>query len=168
MLKPADMKIRYFIAAIAAVAMIGCTGSKTDSEAADSTAVETVSAEETAEAEPAEAEAVVSDEEAVIELEADDRIVPQDVPVIVDFNATWCGPCQKFGPVFHKVAAEYADKATFASCDVDVCKALAEEYNISSIPAVVVIYPEATGKTPVTNVGFMDEAQFKAFLDKNL
>lgn len=148
--------------------MIGCTGSKSDSEASDSTAVEAVSTENEVAAEPDEAEAVMPEEDVVIELQADDQIAPQDVPVVVDFNATWCGPCQKFGPVFHKVAAEYDAKATFASCDVDVCKALAEEYNISSIPAVVVIYPKSAGKTPVANVGFMDEAQFKAFLDKNL
>ncbi len=115
-----------------------------------------------------EATTAATDPAEVIELEADDQIVPQDVPVIIDFNATWCGPCQKFAPVFHKLAEEYASKATFASADVDKCTDLAAQYNVSSIPAVIIIYPASAGKEPVSNVGYMDEAQFKAFLDANL
>jgi thioredoxin len=142
--------------------MISCNGSKADAGNADSAAATgadtTVTEATTAATDPAE----------VIELEADDQIVPQDVPVIIDFNATWCGPCQKFAPVFHKLAEEYASKATFASADVDKCTDLAAQYNVSSIPAVIIIYPASAGKEPVSNVGYMDEAQFKAFLDANL
>lgn len=162
-------KLRYLFAAAVAVAMIGCAGSKADSDSADSTAAVSENMVDSATVvETPAAEAADPADEAVTVLGADDQIIPQDVPVVIDFNATWCGPCQKFAPVFHKVAAEYATKATFVSADTDVCTALAEQYKISSIPAVVIVYPAASGKEPVTNVGFMDEAQFKAYLDKNL
>lgn len=154
--------IRFIFAAALASAMISCNGSKADAGNADSAAATgadtTVTEAATAATDPAE----------VIELEADQQIIAQDVPVIIDFNATWCGPCQKFAPVFHKLAAEYASKATFASADVDKCTDLAAQYNVSSIPAVIIIYPASAGKEPVSNVGYMDEAQFKAFLDANL
>lgn len=110
----------------------------------------------------------LADNGAVIELGAADNIIPETNPVVIDFNATWCGPCQKFGPIYHKVAGEYASKAVFTSADVDVCKDLAEKYEISSIPTVAIIYPESTGRQPVVEVGFMDEETFKAFLDNNL
>lgn len=154
--------IRFIFAAAVATAMISCNGSKADAGAADTTATEMADSTVTEEA------TVTSDDTDVIVLEADDQIIPQDVPVIIDFNATWCGPCQKFAPVFHKLAAEYASKATFASADVDVCTDLASHYNVSSIPAVFIIYPASAGKEPVSYVGYMDEAQFKAFLDTNL
>lgn len=97
---------------------------------------------------------------------ANNNIEATTHPVVIDFNATWCGPCQQFGPVFHKVADEYSDKAVFASADVDVCTELAAKYEVSSIPAIVIIYPG--DREPVSTVGYMNELDFKAFLDNNL
>lgn len=161
-------KIAIVMSLFAAVALASCSG-KTDSgkeelESTDQTEqTDQIEQDATPAAEP-------SVEDAVVELEADDYIRPADMtnPLVIDFNATWCGPCQKFGPVFHKVAAEYQAKANFASADVDVCKNLADEYKISSIPAIVIIYPSSTGKAPVSSVGNMDETEFKEFLNKNL
>lgn len=110
---------------------------------------------------------VTETEDFVLELNASNsNIEPTTHPVVIDFNATWCGPCQKFGPVFHKVAEEYSDKAVFASADVDVCTELAAQYQVSSIPAVLILYPG--DREPVATGGYMDEAEFKAFLDENL
>ena len=151
---------RYILAGAVAVALFSCNGSsKTEVEATDSIAADSIEAV---------TDVVDPAEETVYEFKAEDKVPTVDVPVVIDFNATWCGPCQKFGPVFHAVAAEYTSKAKFGAADVDVCPDLAKAYNISSIPAVVVIYPEASGKEAVTTVGYMDEAQFKAFLDANL
>ncbi len=147
--------LRYILVSAIAVAMFSCNGSsKTESTETDTIAAVTDVAD------PAE--------DAVYEFQAEDEIPALDIPVVIDFNATWCGPCQKFGPVFHAVAAEYGSKAKFAAADVDVCGKLAETYKIQSIPAVVIIYPKDSGKEPVTSVGYMEENDFKAFLDANL
>ena len=63
------------------------------------------------------------------------------------------------------MAGEFASKATFYTVDVDECKTLAEKYNVSSIPCVVVL---KNGAEPVTHVGFMNEAEFKALVEKNI
>ena len=153
--------IRFILAGALAVSMFSCNNSsKSEAEVADSVAVDSTEIVMT--------DVVDAPESNVHEFTADEKAVATDVPMVIDFNATWCGPCQKFGPVFHKVAGEYASKAKFAAADVDVCGELAKAYGITNIPAVVVIYPEASGKAVVTNVGYMDEAQFKAFLDANL
>lgn len=154
-------KIAIAMSFFAAVALVGCNGNG-ESKSEDS--VEKTEKTQRAEpqAEPAE--------DVVVVLENDDNILPDEMPlpIVIDFNATWCGPCQKFGPVFHKVAAEYQGKANFASADVDVCKKLADQFKIGSIPAVMIIYPSAAKKDNVTSVGYMDEDAFKAFLDSNL
>lgn len=87
---------------------------------------------------------------------------------VLDFNATWCGPCKKFAPVFHAAAEQYASKAVFASADVDVCQQLASNYKFDGIPCVVIEFPALSSRKPVIQQGYMDEAQFKAFLDENL
>ncbi len=154
-------KIAIAMSLFAAVALVGC-GGKGESKSEDS--VEKT--EKTQQAEPKAERA----EDVVVVLENDDKFLPDEMPlpIVIDFNATWCGPCQKFGPVFHKVAAEYQEKANFASADVDVCKDLADQFKIGPIPAVVIVYPSAAKKANVTSVGYMDEEAFKAFLDSNL
>lgn len=82
-------------------------------------------------------------------------------PAVIDFNATWCGPCRQFKPVFDKVAEEYKGKITFYSVDVDSCPDLAKQFNVTAIPQITMILPDGTQKT---QVGSMDEEQFKAFL----
>ncbi len=147
-------RTRIFLSAIAVVALVGCNNNgTTTSEVADSTqtAVE------------ADTVAVQS---VVIELGAENDLVPETNPIVIDFNATWCGPCKQFAPIYHKVAEEYAEKAVFAAADVDICKALADKHQIANIPTVAIIYPG--DKAPVYQVGSMSEEEFKAFLDKNL
>lgn len=158
---------KIILSALLVVAMSACNSDKSAKQADDDTAAQT-EMKQTEQAEPTDDAEELADNGAVLELGAADNIIPETNPVVIDFNATWCGPCQKFGPIYHKVAGEYASKAVFTSADVDVCKDLAEKYEISSIPTVAIIYPESTGRQPVVEVGFMDEETFKAFLDKNL
>ncbi len=58
-------------------------------------------------------------------------------PAIVDFWATWCGPCKMLGPTIEQIADELEDKITVGKVDVDECRSLAGEYGVMSIPTVI-------------------------------
>lgn len=62
-----------------------------------------------------------------------------DKPAIVDFSATWCGPCKRLSPILEELAIEYEGKVDIYKVDVDKCRDLAEAFNISSIPAMLFI-----------------------------
>ncbi len=158
---------KIILSALLVVAMAACNSDKSAKQVDDDATAQN-KMKQTEKAETSDDANELADNGAVLELGASDNIIPETNPVVIDFNATWCGPCQKFGPIYHKVAGEYASKAVFTSADVDVCKDLAEKYEISNIPTVAIIYPESTGRQPVVEVGFMDEETFKAFLDNNL
>lgn len=64
------------------------------------------------------------------------EILQNNKLVIIDFWATWCGPCRTLSSALEEVEAEYADKITFVKCNVDEADALAEQYGIRSIPTL--------------------------------
>ena len=63
------------------------------------------------------------------------------VPVVVDFSATWCGPCQSIAPAFAALAAEHAERALFVKVDVDECSEVAERFDVASMPTFVLLAP---------------------------
>ncbi len=68
-----------------------------------------------------------------------DRIVLRSKqPVLVDFYATWCGPCKTQAPILHKLAREYRGKVRFAKLDVDRSPQMSKRYNARTIPMLVV------------------------------
>ena len=80
---------------------------------------------------------------------------------IVDFNATWCGPCRMLAPILEELSEEFTD-IPFYACDVDQNMELAVKYNIQSIPAVGVF---KDGIFIDMAVGFRPKAQMKQFIE---
>ena len=77
----------------------------------------------------------------------------KEMPVAVDFWASWCGPCQMFGPIFEKVSKELEGKAGFVKVSVEEAQEIAQEYEVRSIPAIKVfkdgeVVDEAMGMLP--------------------
>ena len=58
---------------------------------------------------------------------------------VLDFSATWCGPCQQLAPHFDKLAEEYADRAVLGKVDVDEARTLAEKFNVLAVPTIVFV-----------------------------
>src|SRR3979411_1537900 len=66
-----------------------------------------------------------------------DAVLTSDKPVLVDFWATWCGPCKMVAPVLEEIAAEHADKIIVAKLDVDATPATSRDSQVMSIPTMI-------------------------------
>lgn len=84
---------------------------------------------------------------------------------VVDFNATWCGPCKMLAPILEELSAEMAGKASFYAVDVDDNPDVAAQFGINSIPYVAVF---KDGQKADEQIGFVPKAQLQAFVERNL
>ena len=66
-----------------------------------------------------------------------DDVLGSDKPVLVDFWATWCGPCKQVSPVLEEIASENTDKITLAKVDIDENPGVARDYQIMSVPTMM-------------------------------
>lgn len=80
---------------------------------------------------------------------------------VVDFSATWCGPCQMLAPVLEKISEEMAGKVEFFNADTDENTSLAIQNGITNIPALLLM---KNGKTVDIKVGFTPENELKNWI----
>lgn len=86
-------------------------------------------------------------------------------PTIIDFYATWCGPCKRLSPIMEQLAKEYNGKVQFYKVDVDKERELATMFGIQSIPSILFIPKK--GK-PILAQGALPKAELKKTIDSNL
>jgi len=92
-----------------------------------------------------------------------EKEVSQETAIIVDFWASWCGPCQMMGPVFEELSNDYdANKLRFGKCSTEECPDASSKYGITSIPCLVIF---KAGKEVDRLVGFMPKDALKAKID---
>lgn len=92
----------------------------------------------------------------------DQTVLQARMPVLVDFWATWCGPCRMVAPVVEELADEYEGKISFAKMDVDQNPKTTAKYNIMSIPTLIVF---KNGEPASHVVGFRPKKELKQNLD---
>jgi thioredoxin 1 len=77
-----------------------------------------------------------------------DDVLRSEKPVLVDFWATWCGPCKQVAPVLEEIASEHADELTIAKMDIDANPSTPRDYKIMSIPTMILF----SGGKPVKQI----------------
>ncbi len=80
----------------------------------------------------------MADEVVVTRANFDAEVIKSAVPVVADFWAEWCGPCRMIAPVLKQLAQDYKDRIKIAKIDVDAEGELAQQFNIVSIPTILV------------------------------
>ncbi len=80
----------------------------------------------------------MADEVTVTRSNFDAEVVKSAVPVVADFWAEWCGPCKMIAPILKDLARDYRDKIKVAKIDVDAEIELAQQFDITSIPTILV------------------------------
>ncbi len=94
-----------------------------------------------------------------------DEVLSAELPVLVDFWATWCGPCRMVAPIVEELSSEYEGKAKVCKLDVDTAQKTAAEFGIRSIPTLL-IFKE--GKVADQLIGAVPKQQIAEKLDASL
>lgn len=75
----------------------------------------------------------------IVTPESAQSLLEQELPVVLDFSATWCGPCRKVSPIMDELAEEFKGRVVVAKADVDECEDLAIDFKVRNVPTVLFI-----------------------------
>lgn len=93
------------------------------------------------------------------------EVLDSPIPVVVDFFATWCGPCRMLSPVLETASEHYSDKVKFVKIDVDASADIAKDYSVMSIPTLILF---KNGEECAKTVGALGGDELEEWIDSNI
>ena len=93
------------------------------------------------------------------------KVLESDIPVVVDFGATWCGPCRAIEPMLMEAAQELEGKVNIVKVDVDQNQDLAQQFGVRNVPTLIIF---KNGQKIATHVGALNRATFDNFIKDNV
>ncbi|MCA9529682.1 MAG: thioredoxin [Myxococcales bacterium] len=101
----------------------------------------------------------------VNDLNFDDQVLESDLPVLVDFTATWCGPCKMVAPLVDELADEYEGRVRVVKLDIDESPGTASKYGIRGVPTLLVF---KDGRPVAQQVGAIPKTAIAQLMDRAL
>lgn len=93
------------------------------------------------------------------------EVLESGTPVLADFSAEWCGPCKRLAPIVEEVAGEMSGTVKFVHIDIDANQDIASEYNVLSVPTLVLF---KNGQEADRSIGLVSKANLVDFIKKHI
>lgn len=101
----------------------------------------------------------------VNDLNFDQEVLQAEIPVLVDFTATWCGPCRQISPLIDQVAEEYVGRVKVTKLDIDDSPGTAQKFGIRGVPTLLVF---KGGEMVAQQVGAVPKKNIQALVERAL